>query len=188
MRIRLAALALLASGACAPAPPTVSGGGAGLVSVAWVGQDSGRFSAPARGSWCPGDTMVQISAIRSDTAFGFALFVEDTVRPAQHPVLSSEVTADWRPLATAALRWFAMSPAGAAAGTSTDVKGWEATSGVVSVQSVDSGPSGTVDLRLRLVGGFDTLRLTGTFASIPIEPAVGACGRVVRPPPRREGR
>lgn len=131
--------------------------------------------------------MVQIIAIRSDTAFGFSLFVEDTIRPAQHPVLSSEVSADWRPLATAALRWFAMSPAGAEGGTSTDVKGWEATSGVVSVQSVDSGPSGTVDLRLRRVGGFDTLRLTGTFAAIPIEPAVGACGRIVRPQARREG-
>lgn len=183
MRNLLVIGAALTLGGCGQSPPTSAGEGPGAVSVSWVGRDTGSFVATARGSWCPADSMLQVTAVRGDTGLGFALFAGDTVAPGQHPVVSPEVGVEWRPQARAALRWFYMRPAGGPGGTTTDVRGWEATSGVVSVTATDSGPSGTLDLHLRALGGFDTLRLTGSFTAVPVAEAVGACGRMNRPAP-----
>jgi hypothetical protein len=153
-------------------PTTVAANEPGAVAVSWTGKEAGQFAAPASASWCAGDSMLQVLATRSDTGVGFTLLAQDSVRPNQYPVISPEIVVDWRPLATAALRWV---------GTS-EVRGYQAYSGVINVTRVDSGPTGTLDLRLKLPGAeTDTLHLTGIFTALTVLPAEGPCGRVTRP-------
>jgi hypothetical protein len=178
MRIPLLLGAAALLPACRPGVELPPADGPGMVAVSWVGQDTGRFVAAGRAGWCAADSLLQITAVRGDTGIGLALLVEDTLRAVQHPVLSPEVPVTWRPLGYGALRWFRMrSGDDGLSGLSSDVKGWEATGGVVSVTATDPGPTGAVDLRLRSLGGFDTLRLTGTFTALPLEAAPGGCGR-----------
>ena len=138
-----------------------------MLSVSWVGQYEGRFAVPALASWCPADSMVQVFAMRGDTGVGFTLFAPDTIRPAQYPVVSPEVVVDWRPLGAAAVRWIG----------EADIVGYQAVSGVISVTSVDSGLTGSLDIGLRVPNGVDTIHVAGDFTAIPIVPATGACGR-----------
>ena len=167
MRVVLLLTLALGSGACR-AQPTEVENVAGTLSVSWTGHATGRFQAPARGAWCPADSMLQIEAIRGDTGVSLALFEKDTLARGQHPVVAPEVMVSWRPLAGAALRWF----------NDSEVLGFSGSGGVVSVTSTDSGATGTIDVRLRAANQMDTLHLSGTFTGISVEPAVGACGRV----------
>jgi hypothetical protein len=144
----------------------------GALAVSWTGRDTGQFVAAARASWCAADSMLQVLATRGDTGVGFALLAQDSVRPNQYPVMTPEIVVDWRPLASAAVRWMG----------SAEVKGYQAYSGVINVTAVDSGPTGTLDVRLKVPGAdADTLRLTGTFTALAVVPAEGACGRATRP-------
>jgi hypothetical protein len=133
--------------------PTVVEDAPATVSVTWSGKHEGRFAVPAEAAWCPVDTMVQVFAMRGDTGVGFTLYATDTIRPAQYPVLSPEVVVDWRPLGAAAVRWVG----------DVDMVGFQAISGVISVTSVDSGLTGTLDVGLRVPNGVDTIHLAGEF-------------------------
>jgi hypothetical protein len=55
--------------------------------------------------------------------------------------------------------------------------GYQAISGVISLTSVDSGLTGTIDVGLRVPNGVDTIHVAGEFNAIPVAPAAGACGR-----------
>jgi len=143
----------------------------GTATLSWRGAYAGQLEASAAATWCPADSMLQIVAVREDTAFGLALFATDTIRPAEYPILSPQIVVDWRPLASAGLRWL----------SETEVVGFEAIRGVVSVTAVDStGVSGTFDLGFRLPAGSDTLKAAGTFDRLRVTPAVGSCGRVTK--------
>ena len=166
-RYLLAASLMLLTLSC-NRPTALAEGAPGSLSVSWAGKYDGRFRVEAEGTWCSRDSMLQIAGIRGDTGVGLALFVPDTVRPVPHPVISPAVVVDWRPLAFAAVRWFGES----------DVVGFEASGGVITVTAVDSGVTGTVDVRLRAPNGIDTLHLTGGFTRIPVRPAEGTCGRL----------
>lgn len=146
--------------------------GPGTVSVDWVASRTGKFAARPEVSWCPADSMLEILAIRGDTAFGLTLFAGDPIRLGQFPMVSGAVTSDWRPLAFGALRL---------ASDSANV-GFEATSGNVQVTRADPGVvSGTIDARFKRVDGPDTLRLTGAFVDLMVHPAEGQCGRIFKP-------
>lgn len=146
--------------------------GPGTVSVNWVASRTGSFAARPEVSWCVTDSMLEILAMRGDTAFGLTLFAGDTIRPGQFPIVSGAVTSDWRPLAFGALRL---------ASDSANV-GFEATAGNVQVTRADSGVvSGTVDARFKRADGPDTLRLTGAFTDLVVRPAEGQCGRIFKP-------
>jgi len=176
MRLVLASAVLLLGFGCErPTEPPANG--PGMVAVQWAGFKQGSLLTEGTASWCVTDSLLEILAVKGDTGVGWALLVQDSVRATQHPVLSPSVVVDWRPLATAAVRWFG----------EADVTGFEAYSGNVHVTEAAAGMvSGTVDLRLRVTGGPDTLRLTGTFTRIPVGKAPGQCGRQARigAPPR----
>ncbi|MEZ4585123.1 MAG: hypothetical protein R2909_01825 [Gemmatimonadales bacterium] len=160
--------AIAAAVAACGEPATVASDEGGSVSITWDGQYRGHLEGPATATWCAVDSMLQVLAIKEDTAVGFALYAPDTLRVGQHPVLSPQIKVDWRPLAAAAMRW--LSP--------TELVGFEGVSGVVSVTAVDStGVSGTFDIGYRVPAGSDTIRATGSFDRLVVTPARGSCGR-----------
>lgn len=168
-------VAILAAG-CG-GEPTVAADGQGQLAVSWSGRHDGKFAAQARATWCAADSMVQVFAIAGDTGVGLALYTPDTIRATQYPVIWPEVVVPWRPLGAVALRWVG----------ETDLIGYEAVTGVITVTSVDSGLSASLDVGLRAPGGTDTLRMAGGVTGLRIEPADGACGRFNKIPPPKEG-
>ncbi len=170
--VAVVAVATLVGCRKAPDPTAPLEEVAGSLAVQWTGFARGSFAAPARATWCPADSLLEVLAVRGDSGFGFALAVADSVRPSPHPVVAPSVVVSWRPLAIAALRW----------ASDTAVGGYEANSGNIEVtEKVAAGVSGTIDLRLKLPESIDTIRLQGTFRRVAIEPASGACGRMQRP-------
>jgi hypothetical protein len=134
-----------------------------------------RWSAPAEARWCARDTLLEITALRNDSGIGLALFAGDSLRAEGYPVFQSGMFAPWRPQATAAVRWL----------TANTLKGFESGSGqVVITRGGSRRASGTFDVRAKLAGGADSLRLTGGFAELAIEPAPPLCGRANKPIPR----
>ena len=141
---------------------------AATVDVTWSGVEKGHFSAPATGEWCRADSLLEITAIRNDTAIGVALVAQDTLRPGQHPVVLPGVEVKWRPLARAALRWIG----------GAENKGFEATGGNVHVTDVIGNTvSGRIDVRMATGAQRDTLRVVGTFTRVPMHPSSTPCGR-----------
>lgn len=154
--------------ACRSRAPT----GDGTISVAWTGSSAGAFSAAAAGRWCVSDTLLEVIAVRNDTAVGFALIAQDSARTVTYPVNETRMWTPGRPQASAGLRWL---------GT-LELKGYDGFSGTVLVTAGDSRTvTGTLDVQLRPLTGKDTLRLTGRFTRIPIAKATPPCGRANRP-------
>lgn len=145
----------------------------GSISLSWVGSLTGEMKTTTVGRWCESDSLLEMLALDGDVGLGLSILgVDTTLRRGQHPVLSGAISANWRPLALGAFRWVSDSA----------LKGFEATGGNVNITSSDSGfVSGSLDLRLRLSGGFDTLRLQGEFDRVPVLPAIGTCGRIFKP-------
>ncbi|MFN0177884.1 MAG: hypothetical protein ACKVZ0_03725 [Gemmatimonadales bacterium] len=171
--LTLAALAGLAACRASPGPDAV--GPSSQLTVEWKGAVNRTFTAPAEGRWCARDRLLEIVASQADTGVGLALAMLDSLRPGQHPVVSSAVPVDWRPMALAAVRWV----------NDTAVRGFEGNSGGVVVTTVGpDGVSGTIDLRLKHHNTPDTIRMTGRFSSVPVGPSDTLCGRTSQPTPR----
>jgi hypothetical protein len=162
-------IALTACGSRAKdsAPP-----GPGSISVRWSGKLNGTFTAPANARWCASDTLLEITAVRNDTAVGLALIAQDSIRAVTYPVNDSKVYIAGRPQANVALRWMA----------EFDLKGYDAWSGQVTVTSGGSRTvSGTFDVQLRPLYAADSLKMTGTFDRLTLSPSAPPCGRANRP-------
>jgi hypothetical protein len=169
---RIVPISLLFLTACGPRNAGTGRAGSGSLSVEWTGSSRGRFSAPATARWCAMDSLLEVLAVRNDTAFGVALMAQDSVRAGAYPVHEIRPFTPGRPQASAALRWL----------TDVALKGYEAFGGAVTV--TEGGGrlvSGTIEVRLRVPAGADTLHLTGSFQRIPIGPATGSCGRADKP-------
>src|ERR1041385_4838433 len=160
---------------CRPPRAPSSGPTAGSLSVAWTGTLPGRFSAPAEARWCPGDTLVEISAVRHDTAVGLTIAPVDSVRAGAYPVYAAAGFVPVRPQGGAALRWLA----------EVVVMPFEAERGMVTVTEGGTRRiSGTIDVHLKRPGSADSVRLTGGFIRVALKPATAPCGRANKPPAR----
>jgi hypothetical protein len=150
----------------APARPR-----AGTISVEWTGKLRGRFSAPATARWCAADTLLEVIAVRGDTAVGLSLIAPDSVRAEVYAVNEAQNFTPGRPQANVALRMLG----------EVILLGFEGMGGKVVV--TEGGPviSGTLDVKLRPVSSSDTLQIKGSFDRIPVAPATGACGRANKP-------
>src|ERR1041385_5706095 len=147
----------------------------GSLAVAWTGAFAGRFSAPAEARWCSGATLVEISAVRHDTAVGLTIAPRDTVRPGAYPVYAAAGFVPVRPQGGAALRWLA----------EVVVMPFEAERGMVTVtEGATRRISGTIDVHLKRPGAADSVRLTGGFIRLALKPATAPCGRANKPPAR----
>lgn len=145
---------------------------AGEIAVQWAGGMSGSMTATATARWCASDTLLEVLAVRGDTAVGLALIALDSARAMDYPVTQPRDFTPGRPQARVALRLLKQ----------FELEGYDAVSGRVTVTQGGSGVvSGTLDVGLVPVVGSDTLKLTGTFERIPVTPAVGTCGRANKP-------
>ena len=165
MRVGLSLLILSACSSASSGPPAE-----GELSVQWVGTDTGGFRARATARWCARDTLLEVSAVRNDTAFGVVLLPADTVSAGGYSVLSSELFIPIRPQANLALRYHDLG----------ELKGFAGASGRVTV-TAGGGVSGSFEGLLRREGTPDTARVQGSFAGVTIEPAIALCGRANRP-------
>jgi hypothetical protein len=168
---RVSILALLAIMSCRSSSAT-RGPVEGELQVQW--RDSSQVAdlhAPAEAHWCARDTLLEILAVRHDSAFGLVLLAPDSLRPQAYPVFQGGVFATWRPQATAAVRLL----------TATELKGFTSTWG--QVQLTEGGPhvSGSFDLHVKLSTGQDSLHLTGHFTRLAVVPADPSCGRANKP-------
>jgi hypothetical protein len=166
----LLAMACLLAG-CRPTRGEPARPSSGTLAVAWTGTAAGRFSATAEARWCPRDTLVEITAVRNDTAFGVTLAPVDTVRPGTYVVLPAVRFVPARPQASVALRWLGEAV----------IMPFEAITGAVTVTEGGTRRiSGTIDVHLRRPGATDSVRVTGGFSRLALAPAAGPCGRATR--------
>ena len=162
-------LALTLPGCRAP-----GGGPGGEVTLTWTGASAGQVAAAAEASWCARDTLLELIAVRNDTAVGFALLPKDSLGPGTYSVFSTTVFIPFRPQANLAFRYL----------DSSELKGYEGLSGSVTLSETAGGKvSGELEASLKLQAGTDTLRLVGRFRDVPVAPALASCGRANKPPP-----
>ena len=144
----------------------------GELLATWRDSSHASFRAPATAQWCRRDSLLELFAVRNDTAVGVALMPRDTLASGKYPVFSSIPFKGIRPQATAAARWL----------DQLELKGFEGASGTVALTDGPAGTvSGTLDLLLQRTGASDTLRITGRFSAVPVESAITECGRANRP-------
>ena len=161
-------LALLVAAACGSGSQPKSGE---LVAL-WRDSLNASFRTSATARWCRRDSLLELFAVRNDTAVGVAILPRDTLTSGEYSVLPAVPFNPLRPQATAAARWL----------DQVELKGFEGASGKVTLTSSPPGTvSGTLDLLLRRTGNPDTLRVTGRFSGVPVEPAIAECGRANRP-------
>jgi hypothetical protein len=164
------ALTVSVAGSCRSRSPAT--GGAGTISVDWTGKLRGSFTASAVARWCAADTLLEVIAVRNDTAVGLSLIARDSVRAEAYVMNETSDYAPVRPYAGLALRFL----------NNTNLYGFESLGGQVTLTQGGTVISGTIEgVRLRPVSSTDTLRLKGSFDRIPIVPAEGLCGRANRP-------
>ncbi|HJR35570.1 MAG TPA: hypothetical protein VJ817_11510 [Gemmatimonadales bacterium] len=154
--------------ACTPGSEPSSGE---LVAV-WRDSLNASFRTSATARWCRRDSLLELFAVRNDTAVGVAILPRDTLSSGEYAVFPAIPFNPLRPQATAAARWL----------DQIELKGFEGASGKVTLTASPPGTvSGTLDLLLRRTGNPDTLRVTGRFSGVPVEPAIAECGRANRP-------
>ncbi len=157
--------------ACTGSTGTSARPRAGTISVEWTGRLRGSFSAPATARWCAADTLLEVIAVRGDTAVGLTLVASDSVRAEVYAVNQAENFTPGRPQAGIALRMLG----------EVNLLGFDGMGGKVIVTAGGASVSGTLDARLRPVSSSDTLQLKGWFEQIPVAPATGVCGRANKP-------
>jgi len=181
MRRVLLSLLLVTSGTgCGSANPTSERLSEGELTARWTGfpigdstaADSGAFTAAATARWCPTDSLLEVLAVRNDTAVGLAIIAQDSIRPGSYSVFQARIFTPFRPQATAALRLF----------DGRTLRNYESSSGQLTVTEGGSvRVSGTFDLRLHLMVATDSLQVAGRFSRLAIRPNVERCGRVNKP-------
>ena len=167
---RLTCLLVLPALACRPGAAFPPSGGE--LAAQWAGSAQGAFRAPATALWCARDTLLELFAVRNDTAVGFALLPKDTLGAGTYPTFSAQLFIALRPQSNAAARWL----------DQIELKGFEGASGKVTLSKTGtSGVSGTFEVTLRRTDKPDTLTLSGSFARVPVGRAIESCGRANRP-------
>jgi hypothetical protein len=144
----------------------------GELVATWRDSLDASFRTSATARWCRRDSLLELFAVRNDTAVGVAIMPRDTLAGGEYPVFPAVPFNSLRPQAMAAARWL----------DQAELKGFEGASGKVTVTASPPGTvSGTLDLLLRRTGNPDTLRVTGRFSAVPVESALAVCGRANRP-------
>jgi hypothetical protein len=165
---RIPLLVLLLCAACRPGTEPSTG----ELIATWRDSLDASFRTAATARWCRRDSLLELFAVRNDTAVGVAIMPRDSLTRGEYSVFPASPFNPLRPQATAAARWMGQ----------TELKGFEGASGKVTLTASPPGTvSGTLDLLLRRTGSPDTLRVTGRFSGVPVESALAECGRANRP-------
>ena len=143
---------------------------AGTLVVEWRGNLRGRMELPARLDWCPVTRVGVLEAVSGDSGVAIVLYERNALTAGSHPVLTSEVAATApRPAAAAAIRWVRRE-------RDTALAGFRATSGTVGVTLAPGTISGSLDSRMRSVGGTDSLIVRAAFRGVPVVATAVGCG------------
>jgi hypothetical protein len=92
------------------------------------------------------------------------------IAPGTFPAMPGSTPNPPRPVILVGLRSF----------EATEVRGWEAYGGTVTLDTTGGALSGSFDLRMQLVDGADTLRMTGTLTKVPVAHDSAGCGTRIR--------
>lgn len=153
--------------------PPDGAAGEGQLEASW--SDAGgtaRLVAPAEARWCARDSMLELLAVRNDSALGIALYASDSLRAESYPLFLAGVFAPWRPQATAALRL----------PLSNELRTYSSAWGQLQLTKSAAGVvSGTFDLHLKRATPADSLQVTGRFTRVAVRPAELSCGRADKP-------
>jgi hypothetical protein len=157
---RLGIMFLFALAACSSAPE-------GKLTAEWRGARRGTFADAAAAVHCDESGIVLIEAIRADSGIAVAIYPADSavIAAGTIPAMSGSAPNPAKPVALVGLRSF----------EATEVRGWEAYGGTVTLDTAGGVLSGSFDLRMQLVNGADTLRMTGTLAAIPVTRDTAGC-------------
>lgn len=127
----------------------------------------GQAVLPATLNWCPGSRQGLLQGISSDTGIVIVLHETASLSPGPHAVTNPVTVASTaRPAATAAVRWMR---------DSATIVGFRSVSGTVEVGQLGETASGTFDIRMQVPGGFDTLKVRGTFNRVPVTATAVGC-------------
>lgn len=147
-------------------------GDAGRLSVSWTGADSGSLRVPVRATWCPLDSVLEITGADGDSGIALALLPADSLAPGIYPVMSPGGNIRLRPQARVALRLF----------EETLVNGYYSISGAVTVDSA-RGLSGAFNAVLEGTTNGAQLMMEGRFRELDVEPGVDSCVSTPRSTP-----
>jgi hypothetical protein len=134
--------------------------------VRWTGADTSTFSAPARAGRCDTLDLLEIRAIAGDTGIGLAIYHRGGIAPGSYAIRKPEVAETMPPSAAVGLRWFSRNA----------VRGFQADSGQLELDSASGGHvSGRFTARAGAITGNARLKLTGSFAGVPVRPITRGC-------------
>ena len=149
---------------CSPSP--ASGGSAGQLDVRWTGSEQGGLSTRATAEWCGVLRLLEIHGIRGDTGVALAIYVADTVKAGEFPVIDPVKAESLPPAAALALRW----------ASRTSIIGFQAESGLVVLeQSRPTGLSGRISAAARSVTDTQRISVEGEFRELTIRPQTRGC-------------
>ncbi|HEX9166453.1 MAG TPA: hypothetical protein VF862_11130 [Gemmatimonadales bacterium] len=162
MRSLLFSLGVVTLAACSG-----RGSAEGRLQAEWQGARSGTFSDVATATHCAESGIVFLEAIRADSGVAMALHPADpaVIAPGTFPAMSGSTPNPPKPVVFVGLRSF----------EATEVRGWEAHGGTVTIDTAGGVLSGRFDLRMQLVDGTDTLTMTGTLTAVRVVRDTAGC-------------
>jgi hypothetical protein len=164
MRLVLLVAAALAGCGAEPALEVADGGG--TFTIDWMGQDTGRFEAPARAEWCEEGRMLEIVSLVGDTGAALALYPRDSLVADSMPVYDPSLGPPGRPAAGVALRVFGQ----------VSVYAGQSRSGWLALEKADrNSVTGHFEAELRGVREPVDATVRGSFRNVPVRPAATPC-------------
>lgn len=156
---------------------TGCGRGHPAVTASWTGADTGALVASAVATWCPGQRLLEITAIRGDSGLSLVAYPAASWSAGIFPLFDPLTDSTRRPSAAMAVRWV----------TLDQVVGYRSVGGVARLARVNGTVSGTVSGRMLRSGSVsNTLAVELHFPAVPLDSAVGSCppdsGHVAPPP------
>jgi hypothetical protein len=149
-------LVLLLLAGCRSRPTPGGAAATGQLNASWIGADTGKFSAPARGVWCGRDARLELTAVQGDAGIGLVLYGASPLRTGTYQAFSPNADSIPRPAASGAARWF----------TERALAAYQSDSGALELTGAHGALTGTFDFHMHSALGDDTMRLTGRFSGV----------------------
>ena len=165
------AIALIAAAGC----DRLTGGAerAPRLIVAWTGSDTGKLAARVVAEWCDSLQALEIRGVQGDSGLALLLYPRGALQADSYPVRLPDRADSTRPSAAIGARWFG----------ETAIKGYQGERGAVILTEGGTRVSGRLRARMRSINDRERLQLEGTFAGVPVTPAMRGC--VSRPKAQR---
>lgn len=134
----------------------------GELTAEWLGSDTGGISARPHAVWCKGDNRIKITAVRGDVGLGLLIYPNRKLLGTEIPVFDPGIDSAVRPGVAFAGRWV----------RSKQVVAFQSDSGSLQFDSSETGLSGKFTVRLKGLNSSDTLRMSGHFGRVNLEPCL----------------